>query len=118
LVLLLVATEPVRLSAQDNVSSAGGSHTDLGIWLRAGTLGFGAEVSKLLAGHVAARVGANYFRVSTTQTKADLFDLGAVLGKPHVSLTATGAGLNPQLASDLQQQAEETERDLRRHLKI
>ena len=47
-----------------------------------------------------------------------LFDLGAVLGKPTISLTSTGAASNPQLASDLQAQEAKTQHDVRRYLKV
>jgi len=47
-----------------------------------------------------------------------LFDLGAVLGKPAISLTSTGAASNPQLASDLQVQQAKTQHDVRKYLKV
>src|SRR5438445_10903994 len=36
------------------------------------TLGLGGEVARLLTDHVAARVGANYFKLSTTKTQSDI----------------------------------------------
>lgn len=47
-----------------------------------------------------------------------LFDLGAVLGKPSITLTSTGAASNPQLASDLQAQEAKTQHDVRKYLKV
>lgn len=40
-----------------------------------------------------------------------VFDIGAVIGKPTVSLTATGAASNPQLQSDLNAQIASTQQD-------
>jgi len=185
-------------------SSDGSAHpTDASVAFRLSTTGFGGEVSKLLTGHVAARVGGSFFSVSTTKSQSNisyaaslklhtfaalidlspgqrgsfhgtvgivtnpltisgtgqsssgrftingtsyradsvgtltlegkfpgaspyaglgfgtpaskggalklLFDLGAVLGKPTISLTSTGAASNPQLASDLQAQQTKTQ---------
>ena len=47
-----------------------------------------------------------------------LFDLGAVIGKPRILLTSTGAASNPQLASDLQAQEAKTQHDVRKYLKV
>jgi hypothetical protein len=193
-------------------SPAAARHADVDIAFRFGTPGFGAEVGKLLTNHLSARVGANYFRISTHKTESDivydatvklhalsllldlypgnrgsfhvtgglvtnpltgtgtgqpttsgtfdlnghtystaqvgtllasakfekvgpylglgfgtparhhplafLFDLGAVAGKPHLVLTATGAAQNTQLRDDLAGEVEEAERDLRKHLKV
>ena len=41
-----------------------------------------------------------------------LFDLGASIGKPKISLSATGAAGNPQLAADLNAQIADTQKDL------
>jgi hypothetical protein len=184
-------------------------NADLGI--RLGTVGPGVEAGKLLTSHIAARIGANYFRFSTSRTQTDisydatlkihavsllldlapgregsfhltgglvtnpftasgtgqpnasgtfeindhvyssaqvgtltadarfgkvgpyfglgfgtparhdrwvfLFDMGAVLGTPRVSLSSTGAALNPQLRSDLEAQAEQMQRDVRKFFK-
>jgi hypothetical protein len=49
---------------------------------------------------------------------AFLFDLGAELGKPAVSLTATGGASNPQLAADLKAQADKTQHDVRKYAKV
>jgi hypothetical protein len=45
---------------------------------------------------------------------APLFDIGAVFSTPHVTLGATGAASNPQLASDLQAQQSKTQHDVRK----
>ncbi len=51
-------------------SSQGESHgADAAISVRAGTLGFGVEVSKLLMSHVGIRVGGNYFSVTKDSLK-------------------------------------------------
>jgi hypothetical protein len=47
-----------------------------------------------------------------------LFDVGAVIAKPRILLTATGAASNPQLASDLQAQEDTTQHDVRKYLKV
>jgi hypothetical protein len=45
-------------------------------------------------------------------------DLGAMISTPHVVLTATGAGSNPQLQSDLQAQQASTQHDVNQYAKI
>ncbi len=49
-----------------------------------------------------------------------LFDLGAVLGKPTISLSATGAACAPGTAcgNDLQAQQAQTQHDVRKYLKL
>lgn len=47
-----------------------------------------------------------------------LFDLGAVIGQPTITLGATGAASDSQLASDLQAQAATTQHDVRKYLKV
>ena len=46
-----------------------------------------------------------------------MFDLGAALGKPQVTLSATGAASNSQLATDLQAQETKTQHDVRKFFK-
>ncbi len=47
-----------------------------------------------------------------------LFDLGAAIGQPTISVSATGAASDPALASDLQAQADKTQSDVRKYLKV
>ena len=47
-----------------------------------------------------------------------LFDLGGVIEKPTISLDATGAASNSQLATDLQAQAAQTQHDVKKYLKV
>jgi hypothetical protein len=49
---------------------------------------------------------------------APLFDLGFVLGKPTITLNATGAASNPQLAADLMAQEASTQHDIRKYLRV
>lgn len=209
---LVLSAGPLSLAGQPSSPTPPSHHSDVDIAFRFGTLGLGGEVGKLLTSHLSARVGANYFRISTSRSESDLsydatvklhavsllldlypgrragfhftgglvtnpftasgtgqpsasgtfdinnhtysnaqvgtliagatfekvgsyvglgfgtparhhplvflFDLGVVLGKPHISLTATGAAQNAQLRSDLQAQADETQRDVRKYLKV
>jgi len=189
------------------------THKNISVAFRFLTLGLGAEVGRLLTSHVSARVGANYFKLSTTKTQSDitydaslklhavsvlidlypgrrgsfhvtggimtnpvtvsatgqptvsgtftlnghtyntsdvgvltgeakypgvapyvglgfgtparrggavsfLFDLGAVIGKPTITLTATNPNNRADLAADLQAQADTTQHDVRKYAKV
>jgi hypothetical protein len=65
-VLLAIAVPCATLSAQ---SSHG---ADLSIGVRAGTLGIGGEINKLITSHLGIRGSVNYFKASTTQTQSDI----------------------------------------------
>jgi hypothetical protein len=49
-----------------------------------------------------------------------LFDLGAVIGKPKISLSASGSGCAPGTAcgNDLQAQQQQTQHDVQKYLKV
>ncbi len=65
--------ESASLGAQQPAEpSSAGLTRDLSLAFRFGTLGFGPQLSKLLTGHVAARIGANFFSYSTTKTQSDI----------------------------------------------
>jgi hypothetical protein len=49
---------------------------------------------------------------------AFFFDLGAMIGQPTVTLTASGAASGSQLATDLQAQADTTQHDIRKYAKV
>src|SRR2546422_6153972 len=55
-------SQPVAAETRKNISVA----------FRFLTLGLGGEVARLLTDHVAARVGANYFKLRTTKTQSDI----------------------------------------------
>lgn len=59
------AQEPVRAVAPEH-------HADLSLAFRFGTLGLGLEANKLLTSHLSARVGANFFQLSTSHTETDI----------------------------------------------
>ncbi len=200
---LLLTLTSVTSTAQTTPAAEGSGHLDLGIGVLTGTLGFGAEVSKLLFDRLGIRAGFNYFSIGLNHTFDDVqysaklrlqsapllldlypfargpfhvtggvvlnqtqftgtavsdssgtitlnhdkytlsqvgilsaaikyptsggyvglgigtpafssrvsgsFDIGAILSKPRVSLTATGAATNSQLATDLAAQQATTQ---------
>ncbi len=57
-----------------SVAAQGSSSTgsDMSVGIRVGTLGIGAEVSKLLTDHIGVRVGGNYFSANTTRAESDI----------------------------------------------
>jgi hypothetical protein len=70
--LLETAAGAVAVNAATDSSGPAHHHSDAAIALRAGTLGFGLEVSKLLIPHLGARVGGNYFKLTKTQSRSDI----------------------------------------------
>jgi hypothetical protein len=60
----LLAAHITPAVAQRSSGQGGGHGADAAISVRAGTLGFGVEVSTLLMSHVGIRVGGNYFSVT------------------------------------------------------
>jgi hypothetical protein len=211
--LLLVAPIPALAGQDANAPPQGTRHADLGVAVRFGSLGFGVEVNKWLTGHVGARVGINYFKVTGTKSQSDisydaslklhaftalvdlfpssrgtfhltggiitdpakvvatgkpsasgtfeingttytsaqvgtlrgngsfpsvspyfglgwgtaarnggpiafLFDLGAAIGKPTITLTSSAAAGNPTLASDLKAQERKTQHDVDKYAKV
>jgi len=72
----LATISAVPLAAQGHAS-------DFGIAVRAGTLGIGGEISKLLVSHVGVRVGVNYFKLTDKGV-----DLGGDNGDVKVDLEA------------------------------
>lgn len=61
------------LSAQQSSTAAAApQHMGVSVALRLGTLGLGLEAGKLLTNHIAARVGANYFKKSTTHDQTGI----------------------------------------------
>ncbi|MES2305328.1 MAG: hypothetical protein V4558_07465 [Gemmatimonadota bacterium] len=67
-ILLALLAVPTVLPAQ----GAGKHGSDVSIALRAGTLGFGAEISKLLIPHVGIRLGANTFSLNKNIDQTDI----------------------------------------------
>ena len=77
--LLVCANSLCALAVPATLAAQAGSrpsrtigYADASIALRFGTLGAGVELSKLLASHLAARVGANYFKYSTNKSQSDI----------------------------------------------
>jgi hypothetical protein len=61
------------LSAQQSsMASSAPKHMDASVAFRLGTLGLGLEVGKLLTNHIAARVGVNYFKHTTTRAQTGI----------------------------------------------
>ncbi len=65
-------TLPSSANAQGNTMSKGSGHADASVAFRFGTLGFGLELSKLLISHLGVRVGANYFKTTTTKAQSNI----------------------------------------------
>ncbi len=66
--LMALVVPATVLSAQQS----GGSSSDMSVGIRAGTLGIGLEVSKLLSDNWGIRVGANSFSMTQSQTQSDM----------------------------------------------
>ena len=71
--LVLSLTGAALLSAQQlSAVVPVASHSDVSVAFRFGTPGFGLEVGKLLTGHIAARVGGNYYKISKTKDQSNI----------------------------------------------
>ena len=75
----LLAVQAPSMVAQAKSSQSHAS--DIGIAVRAGTIGIGGEVSKLLTSHVGARVGLNFYTLNDNGQKIgdNTFDVKAEL---------------------------------------
>lgn len=69
---LMLALTPATSKAQTTPPADGGGHIDLGIGIHTGTLGFGAEVNKLIFGYLGIRAGFNYFSFGLNHSFSDL----------------------------------------------
>jgi hypothetical protein len=67
----LLVTSLVVLAAIPAAAQDGNHGSDIGIAVRAGSLGVGGEISKLLNSHIGLRVGGNYF--TFTANGIDIF---------------------------------------------
>jgi len=205
--LLALAAAPLEAQLTPEVSH----HADVSVALRFGTTGLGLELAKLITGHLAVRVGADYAKITATKEQSDVtyaaslkmqafaayldlypwrrggfhftggvvtnpvtitgtgqpsggtytingvdytsaqvgiltaqakypgaspylgigfgtparnhalefvFDLGAVIGQPTITMSATGAAADAGLTSDLQAQIAQTQSDVRKYLKV
>ncbi|MFN8574456.1 MAG: hypothetical protein U0132_20555 [Gemmatimonadaceae bacterium] len=66
-------TVPAALHAQIGSRSSNTiGYADASFAIRFGTLGVGVEMSKLVASHLGARVGANYFNYTKTESQSDI----------------------------------------------
>ncbi|MFN8582029.1 MAG: hypothetical protein U0163_13790 [Gemmatimonadaceae bacterium] len=212
-IALCTLASPVSISAQATSRAPRTiGYADASFAVRFGSLGVGVEMSKLIASHLGARVGANYFNYTGTQSQSDIsfdatfkaqsfsglidlypsargafhltggvltnplkvdgtgvptgstftvndveytaaqvgtlnahakfpavspyaglgwgtparkngrvrfvMDLGAAIGKPDVTLDATGAAGNAALASDLQAQQQKIQNDVNKYGKV
>ncbi|HXI19897.1 MAG TPA: hypothetical protein VNH46_02355 [Gemmatimonadales bacterium] len=70
---VLALTPRTPLCGQDAADRRDANrYNDVGIAARVSTLGFGLEVNKWITGHLGARVGVNYFKLSATRTESDI----------------------------------------------
>jgi hypothetical protein len=80
-------------SAGAAVPAAGRRPLDLSIGVRGGTLGYGAEVGKLVASHLGVRVAAYVFSYARQQGLEDVqYDASVKFGTPPRSSTSSRAG--------------------------
>lgn len=211
-VVLPVGLVTAPAAAQPASAAFARRHADVSVGFRVGTPGIGLELGKLITGHLAVRVGANYFKLRATKAQSDviydatltlqgvsamvdlypgsrggfhftagiltnpmtitgtgrptggtytingvtytsaqvgtltatgkfpgvgpyvgigfgtparrggagelLFDLGASIGNPAITLSATGAAADPAFAADLEAQRAQTQSDVDKYLKV
>jgi len=67
---------------------------------------------------VSPYVGLGFGTPARNHALEFLFDVGAVIGKPTISLAATGAAADPAFAADLQAQRDQTQSDVDKYLKV
>jgi hypothetical protein len=109
-----IFTNPMTLTGTGQPT--GGTYTINGVTYTSSQVGTLTAQGKFPG--VSPYVGLGFGTPARNGALEFLFDLGAVIGKPTISLTATGAAADPAFAADLQAQRDQTQRDVDKYLKV
>jgi hypothetical protein len=111
-----ILSNPVTVSG-DGVPTASGQFTINGTPYSSSTVG--ALSGSVKYPSILPYVGLGFGTPARKGSPLEfLFDIGAGIGEAKVALTATGAASNPQLASDLDAQAKQTQNDIDKYAKL
>lgn len=109
-----VVTNPVTITGTGQPS--GSSYTINGVSYTIAQVGTLTAVAKFPS--ASPYVGIGFGTPARNHAFEFLFDLGAVIGQPTITMSATGAAANPALTGDIQTQIATTQSDVRKYLKV
>jgi hypothetical protein len=109
-----ISTNPLTVTGTGQPT--GGTYTINGVDYTSAQVGTLTAVAKFPGTN--PYVGIGFGTPARNGALEFLFDLGAVIGQPTITLSATGAANNAALLADVQAQVDQTQTDVRKYLKV
>jgi len=109
-----VVTNPVTITGTGQPS--GGTYTINGVDYTSAQVGILTAQAKYPG--ASPYLGIGFGTPARNHALEFVFDLGAVIGQPTITMSATGAAADAGLTSDLQAQIAQTQSDVRKYLKV
>jgi hypothetical protein len=109
-----IVTNPITITG--TAQPTGGTYTINGVDYTSAQVGVLIAEAKLPS--ASPYVGIGFGTPARNHALEIVFDIGAVIGQPTITMSATGAAADPQLTGDLQAQVTQTQSDVRKYLKV